>query len=282
MNILDKFLEFKKLPYVLAGVIFLCSLAVLSCFKSAETQLNTLNQAVSFSRMMTKSSDDLTNYARYYVTTKNEQWKTEFNNVLKVRNGELADEKGIVKSFKDRLKEVPFLQSELDTLLKAEQLSNNLAKLEIEAFDWTQKGKIELNFDIQTHHHMAAQLLMFGDDYNKHKNQIIQTTNEFYASVVNRLQSQYLFYMTTAWTMIIVINLSLILLVMVINHKDITVAPKRIVRKKPAAKKAVRQVNKTSKQLKMAVQLNNTADKQERKLCQKKLKAQANQKKKIG
>ena len=198
MNILDKFLEFKKLPYVLAGVIFLCSLAVLSCFKSAETQLNTLNQAVSFSRMMTKSSDDLTNYARYYVTTKNEQWKTEFNNVLKVRNGLLADEKGILKSFKDRLKEVPFLQSELDTLLKAEQLSNNLAKLEIEAFDWTQKGKIELNFDVQTHHHMAAQLLMFGDDYNKHKNQIIQTTNEFYASVVNRLQSQYLFYMTTA------------------------------------------------------------------------------------
>ena len=94
---------------------------------------------------------------------------------------------------------------------------------------------------------MAAQLLMFGDDYNKHKNQIIQATNEFYASVVNRLQSQYLFYMTTAWTMIIVINLSLILLVMFINHKDITVAPKRIVRKKPAAKKAVRQVNKTSK-----------------------------------
>ena len=70
MNALDKFLEVKKLPYILAGVIFLCSLAVLSCFKSAETQLNTLNQAVSFSRMMTKSSDDLTNYARYYVTTK--------------------------------------------------------------------------------------------------------------------------------------------------------------------------------------------------------------------
>ena len=247
MNTLDKFLEFKRLPYVLAGVIFFCSLAVLSCFKSAETQLNTLNQAVSFSRDMVKSSDDLTNYARYYVTTKNEQWKTEFNNVLKVRNGELADERGIVKSFKDRLKEVPFLQTELDTLLKAEQLSNNLAKIEIEAFDWTQKGKIETNADIQTHHHMAAQLLMFGDDYNKHKNQIIQATNEFYASVVNRLQSQYLFYMTTAWTMIIVINLSLILLVMFINHKDITVAPKRIVRKKPAAKKAVRQVNKTSK-----------------------------------
>ena len=247
MNALDKFLEVKKLPYILAGIIFLCSLAVLSCFKSAETQLNTLNQAVSFSQTMIKSSDDLTNYARYYVTTKNEQWKTEFNNVLKVRNGELADEKGIVKSFKDRLKDVPFLQSELDTLLKAEQLSNNLAKLEIESFDWTQKGKIELNADVQTHHHMAAQLLMFGDDYNKHKNQIIQTTNEFYASVVNRLQSQYLFYMTTAWTMIIIINISLILLIVSIKHKEhmgVVTRPKRIVKKPPAKKRIVKKVIK--------------------------------------
>jgi hypothetical protein len=242
MNILDKFLEFKKLPYILAGVIFLCSLAVLSCFKSAETQLNTLNHAVSFSRAMVRSSDDLTNYARYYVTTKNEQCKTEFNNVLKIRNGDLADENGVIRSFKDRLKEVPFLQTELDTLLKAEQLSNNLAKLEVEAFEWTQKGKNELDADIQTHHHMAAQLLMFGDDYKKHKNQIIQTTNEFYASVVNRLQSQYLFYMTTAWTMIIFINISLILLIVSIKHKDnmgVATRPKRVVKKSPV-KKSIR------------------------------------------
>jgi len=51
-----------------------------------------------------------------------------------------------------------------------------------------------------------------------------------------------LYYMSAAWIMIIVINLSLILLVMVINHKHITVAPKRTVRKKPAAKKVARQV----------------------------------------
>jgi hypothetical protein len=157
----------------------------------------------------------------------------------------LADEKGIVKSFKDRLKEVPFLQTELDTLLKAEQLSNNLAKIEIEAFDWTQKGKVELNFDIQTHHHLAAQLLMFGDDYKKHKNQIIQTTNEFYVSVVNRLQSQYLFYMTTAWTMIICINISLILLVVSIKHKDSMVTrPKRMVKKSPVKKRIVKKIIK--------------------------------------
>jgi len=240
MKILDKILEFRRAPYVIAGVIFFCSLGVLSCFKSAETQLITLNHAASLSHTMAKSSDDLTNYARFFVTTKNEQWRTEFNNVLKVRNGEVADDKGITKSFKVRVKEVPFLQTELDKLLKAEELSNNLARLEVEAFAWIDKGRPEINFDIQTHHYTAAQMLMFGDDYKKYKKEIVVTTDEFYAMVVNRLQSEYLFYMTAAWTLIIVINVSLLLLVMIIKHKD-AIKPQRVTVKKvlpkPRAKK---------------------------------------------
>ena len=231
MKILDKILEFRRAPYIIAGIIFFCSLGVLSCFKSAEAQLTMLNHAASLSRVMVKSSDDLTNYARFFVTTKNEQWRTEFNNVLKVRNGEVADDKGITKSFKVRVKEVPFLQTELDKLLKAEELSNNLAKLEVEAFAWIDKGRPEINFDIQTHHYTAAQMLMFGDDYKKYKKEIVVTTDEFYAMVVNRLQSEYLFYMTAAWTLIIVINVSLLLLVMIIKHKD-TVKPQRVTVKK--------------------------------------------------
>ena len=172
MKILNIILEFKRTPYIIAGVIFLSSLVVLSCFKNAETQLNILNQAASLSRTMAKSSDDLTNYARYFVTTKNEQWKIEFDNVLKVRNGDMADEKGITKAFKDRVKEVPFLQSELDKLLKAEQLSNNLAKIEVEAFAWIDKAITESNSDVQTHHYTQAQMLMFGDDYKKYKKEI--------------------------------------------------------------------------------------------------------------
>ena len=246
MKIIDKILEFKRTPYIIAGVIFLCSLAVLSCFKSAESQLTILNQAASLSRAMAKSSDDLTNYARYFVTTKNEHWLKEFNNILKIRNGEIADEKGIQESFKTRVKAVPFLQSELNTLLKAEELSNNLAKIEVAAFAWIEKGKPEVNYDIQTHHYTAAQMLMFGDDYKKYKQEIVSTTDTFYIMVVNRLQSEYLFYMTAAWTMIIVINLSLLLLVMVIKHKDlIVVKPIKTVTRKPTVRKTV--VESTSK-----------------------------------
>ena len=246
MKIIDKILEFKRTPYIIAGVIFLCSLAVLSCFKSAESQLTILNQAASLSRAMAKSSDDLTNYARYFVTTKNEHWLKEFNNILKIRNGEIADEKGIQESFKSRVKAVPFLQSELNTLLKAEELSNNLAKIEVAAFAWIEKGKPEVNYDIQTHHYTAAQMLMFGDDYKKYKQEIVSTTDTFYIMVVNRLQSEYLFYMTAAWTIIIVINLSLLLLVMVIKHKDlIVVKPIKTVTRKPTVRKTV--VESTSK-----------------------------------
>ena len=231
MKILDKILEFRRTPYVIAGVIFFCSLGVLSCFKSAETQLTELNQAALFSRTLIKSSDDLTNYARYFVTTKNEHWRTEFNTVLKVRNGELPGDDGVTKSFKDRLRAIPFLPSELELLLHAEQLSNNLAKLEVEAFALIDKGRPEINFEIQTYHYTAAQMLMFGDDYKKHKKEIVDTTQKFYVTVINRLQSQYLFYMTAAWVLIIVINVSLLLLVLIINHKD-SVKPQRVTVKK--------------------------------------------------
>ena len=245
MNLFYKFLDFKRTPYIIAGVIFLCSLVVLSCFKSAESQLTVLNQAVKFNTMMNKSSDDLTNYARYFVTTKDEHWRNEFDNVLKVRNGDIADEQGVKKPFRARLKEVQFTQEELDMLLKAEQLSNNLAKIEVEAFELISSAKSgDWDFITQSQKNTQAQVLMFGHDYKSYKQQIITTSNEFYAMVVNRLQSQYQFYMTTAWTMIIVINLSLILLVIAVNHKStaVTTAPKRPVRKTPAAKKVAKKV----------------------------------------
>jgi hypothetical protein len=244
MNLFYKFLDFKRTPYVIAGVIFLCSLVVLSCFKSAESQLTVLNQAVKFNAILNKSSDDLTNYARYFVTTKDHVWRNEFDNVLKVRNGDVADEQGVKKSFQDRVKEVQFTQEELDMLLKAEQLSNNLAKLEIEAFELIDQSREVWDYVVQSQKITQAQVLMFGNDYKTNKQQIITTSNEFYAMVVNRLQSQYQFYMTTAWIMIIVINLSLILLVIAVNHKipAVTTTPKRSVRKTPAAKKVVKKV----------------------------------------
>jgi hypothetical protein len=91
---------------------------------------------------------------------------------------------------------------------------------------------------------------MFGEDYKKYKKEIVSTTDEFYISVVNRLQAEYSFYMRASWTMIVVINLSLILLVMFIKHKETIIKkPSRVIRKKvpiksPTVNKPVRKIIK--------------------------------------
>jgi hypothetical protein len=122
--------------------------------------------------------------------------------------------------------------------------SNLQLELEIEAFAWIDKGIPELNSEVQMHHYTQAQMLMFGDDYKKYKKEILGTTDEFYVMVVNRLQSEYLFYMTAAWTLIIIINLSLLLLVMVISHKEVIVKnpirrTRTVAKKKPIKRNTV-------------------------------------------
>ena len=149
MKYLNKFLEYSKTPFILAGIIFVASLALLSIFKDAEKQLKELNNAVEISNEMAKSSDDLTNYARYYVTTRDDKWKEKFDRILKVRKGEEPDAQGKKISFKDKVNSVGFNKNELDMILKAETLSNNLAVLEVKAFESIVKGKSEGVWDVQ-------------------------------------------------------------------------------------------------------------------------------------
>jgi hypothetical protein len=244
MKHLNKFLEYSKIPFILAGIIFAASLALLSIFKDAEKQLKELNNAVEISNEMAKSSDDLTNYARYYVTTRDDKWKEKFDHILKVRKGEEPDAQGKKISFKDKVNSVGFNKNELDMILKAETLSNNLAVLEVKAFESIVKGKSEGVWDVQQFHYNNAMMAMFGNDYNKYKNEIMITIEQFDDTVYDRLQNQYSFSMTLAWSIIIVINVSLLLLVLVIQHSKVIVNPVKPTRKpmrqkKPVARKKV-------------------------------------------
>ena len=78
MKYINHILEYRRTPFILAGIIFLASLALLSVFKGAERQLEELNRAVAIAEEMSTSSDNLTNYARYYVTTRSDTWKVRF------------------------------------------------------------------------------------------------------------------------------------------------------------------------------------------------------------
>ena len=219
---LNRVLEYKKLPFILGGLIFASSLALLTVFKTAESQLSHLDNARNVAREMFKSSDDLTAYARYYVTTKNDKWKTEFEKVLQIRNGEIPNEAGIRKSFKDKVKEVGFEQNELDLILKAEQLSNELAKLEIKAFKYIEDYRAEKEPEKYAERQgilaVQAEIAMFGEEYQKHKALVMDTVNEFYKTVHSRLDIAYKKSMTIAWVFITVINISLLLLIIFIQH----------------------------------------------------------------
>jgi len=233
---LNKVFEYKKLPFILGGLIFASSLALLSVFKTADTQLTQLDNARKVAKEMSKSSDDLTAYARYYVTTKNDKWKIEFEKVLAIRSGEIANDDGLKKSFKDKVKEVGFEQNELDMILKSEHLSNELAKLEIKAFknieDYKAEKEPEANAEKLGILAAQAEMAMFGEDYQKHKSLVMDTANEFYNTVHTRLNSAYNKSMTIAWILITVINGSLLMLMIFIQHSQkITKKPVRKLRK---------------------------------------------------
>ena len=243
MKYINHILEYRRTPFILAGIIFLASLALLSVFKGAERQLGELNRAVAIAEEMSTSSDNLTNYARYYVTTRSMTWKARFDQVLKIRNGEEPDAHGKKLSFKDKVKTVGFSEIELSLILKAETLSNNLAVLEVKAFESIEKGRAEGVWDVQQYHYMAAQLAMFGDDYNQYKSEIMTAIQQFTDRVFERLQRQYQASMNLAWVLIIVINIALLMLVLTIQHarhlvpvKKPVPAKRPVVRKKPIQK----------------------------------------------
>ena len=243
MKYINQILEYRQTPFILAGIIFLASLALLSVFKGAERQLEELNRAVAIAEEMSTSSDNLTNYARYYVTTRSDTWKVRFDQVLNVRSGKEPDAHGKKLSFKDKVKTVGFSEIELSLILKAETLSNNLAVLEVKAFESIEKGRSEGVWDVQQYHYMAAQLAMFGDDYNQYKNEIMTAIQQFTDRVFERLQHQYQASMNLAWVLIIVINIALLMLVLTIQHarhvvpvKKSTPVKRPVVRKKPTNK----------------------------------------------
>jgi hypothetical protein len=238
---LNKIFEYKKLPFILGGLIFASSLALLSVFKNAESQLTQLDNARKVAKEMSKSSDDLTAYARYYVTTKNDKWKSDFEKVLLVRSGEIPNDEGVKKSFKDKVKEVGFEQTELDLILKSEHLSNELAKLEIKAFknieEYKSEKEPEKNAEKLGILAVQAEIAMFGDEYQKHKFLVMDAANEFYNTVHTRLDSAYKKSMTIAWILITVINGSLLMLMIFIQHGQ-KIVKKPVVRRRKATPKA--------------------------------------------
>ena len=234
MKYLDKFIEIPKLPFILSGIIFISSLIFLSTNKYTAEQTQVQQRAMAFAFLVGKSSDDLTMYARYHVTTKNTVWRERFDEVLKIRAGEMPDKKGVQKSLIDKAKEIDFSKEELDLYENAIKQSNNLAVKEVEAFQLIASARSGKSYNVEIEE-ARAQDLMFGNDYQKNKNEIMETIGKFHDAVKKRTDEKIALSNTIEWCLVTLINLCLLLLVMALKHKEeLERKPvKRVVKKKP-------------------------------------------------
>ena len=233
MKALDKLIEIPSLPYILSGLIFLCSLAFLHTNKEHTSNQLEIVKSMEFSHMIAQSSDDLTNNARYYVSTKNPFWREQFENILKVRSGELADKDGKKKSYINRVKEHDFKHNELEIYETAVKLSDNLAVREVEAFKIIidiREGRVKSSDELES----RAIDLVFGREYQRYKSEIMETSDKFYKVVMKRLDDSEKILDKIEFGLITTINISLVVLVMALKHKnDVEKKPaKRVVRKK--------------------------------------------------
>ena len=242
MKIFDKFIEIKQLPYMISGLIFLCSIGFLHTNMEKTKHQSLITSSITLGNLMSQSSDDLTNYARYYVATKNPVWREQFEKILKARAGEIPSDDGRKISFVDRVRELDYTKEELEVYEQAVKLSNNLAVRETEAFKIIldiREGKTNNIEDLES----KAIDLVFGMEYQKYKSEIMDTSAKFSKVVMSRLNASDHFIKTVEWSLITTINVSLILLVIALKHKEhIVKKPVRAVRKKKPVRRTVKKV----------------------------------------
>lgn len=144
------------------------------------------------------TSDDLTKMARLYVTTGQIKYKNYFDEILEIRNGKVArpldydktywdkrinDEIDLSKtaspiSMQELLKNSGLTSNELIELEKAEKLSNELAKIENQAFKLMEENS--------TQSHNQAKDLLYNVKYYQFKAAIRKPLQNFFVLISNR------------------------------------------------------------------------------------------------
>lgn len=117
---------------IMSVIVFSTILMIVSSNGHLEHALQYELDAYQLANEMTGSSEDLTNYIRMYAMTGDVAHRAAYNRVLDVRNGRVANEKGIKKSFSDKVIEMELTTDENNLILKSQNLSNELAVLETE------------------------------------------------------------------------------------------------------------------------------------------------------
>lgn len=165
--------------------------------ENADLQENR-TQSILLADEMRQSSDDLTNFARLYVTTKDDYYKNAYNTVIDIRNGTkirphmyegiywdlvnaglpinggLGEEP---KSIEERMKILGFDEVEFSLIEKSKSNSDDLVEIERKAFALIDSP------NCSTAEWLKAQTTLFSHDYLVAKAKIMLPIREFYNHV---------------------------------------------------------------------------------------------------
>ncbi|MDX1294961.1 MAG: hypothetical protein R3302_01760 [Sulfurimonadaceae bacterium] len=160
-----------------------------------------------------QSSDDLTRFARSYAVTLDQKYKENFDTTLKIRNGEaprpehyewvywdlveplrsLLHPLGEEQSLKSQMYRLPYAKQEIKYLEESENNSNELVKIEVEAFNALkglfkdENGKYTVQKEPDQQHAIE---LLYSFEYNRAKERIMYPINMFLESINKRTEDQ--------------------------------------------------------------------------------------------
>lgn len=205
----------------LYGVIIL--MLMLLCFlsflmiknqKTMQTSYETRYKSNLLANELRQSSEDLTRYGRLYVVSNDTKWKNKYQEVLDIRNGKKQRVDGSTVALKTLMQDLGFSKEEFSKLSEAEDKSNFLAEIETQSFELIEKHISSKDTNLT--YEQKAVNLMFGDTYQKYKNEIMLPIDDFSTLLDNRTLSEVHYQTETNKTNLYLIVFAVILISIIV------------------------------------------------------------------
>ena len=210
--------RFVLISTFIIGSLLIALALIVSQSRSIHQQISVEEQkrinSILLSKELIQSSDDLTRMARGYATTGDPAYKDNFSQILAIRNGQVprpytdpstywhlkgtdkahANYTGETISLIDLMRREGLLEEEIMLLEKAKQYSDQLAKIEKQAFAAVDGLVVSDSGEYVAtgeHNLVLAQQLLWGAEYIDAKANIMLPVSKFLEKLNQRTQAQF-------------------------------------------------------------------------------------------
>lgn len=194
MKIKNLFIMAIILCVVLSAVVYSQLITIINSTNELERALQYKMDAILLAQEMTESSTGLTANIRLYAMTGDRRYKDDYNNIIDVRNGVVAGDDGVKKSFNDKVKDMNLTADEEKQLLLSQDLSNELAVLETEVMTYIDNYiKNNPGVDITKEQNadlLFQQLRLFDTEYTSFTDRIMEPVAQVEQLLFNRAEQQ--------------------------------------------------------------------------------------------